>query len=60
MVSKPAFLLEYIRKHFPVAPQDILITGTPAGVGPITSGDLLQARLREGDRILLACHWDVI
>ncbi len=60
MIFKPLYLLEYIKNHFPVSSQDILITGTPAGVGAVTSGDLLQAQLYEGKQVLLTCHWDVI
>ncbi|MBC7420307.1 MAG: fumarylacetoacetate hydrolase family protein [Bdellovibrio sp.] len=59
MIFKPEILLQFIKKHFPVSGSDILLTGTPAGVGPLQSGDLLQATLQSGNRKLLACHWDV-
>lgn len=39
-------LIEYVRKHFPVQPGDLLLTGTPAGVGPIRSGDTLEAEIK--------------
>lgn len=38
-------LIEYVKEHFPVCPGDLLLTGTPAGVGPIKSGDTLRAEL---------------
>lgn len=38
-------LIEYVRQHFPVQPGDLLLTGTPAGVGPIRSGDTLEAEI---------------
>lgn len=60
MIFKPLNLLEFVKNHFPVSPQDILLTGTPAGVGALASGDLLQAELRDDRQILLTCHWDVI
>ncbi len=59
MIFKPETLLTFVKKHFPVSPSDILLTGTPAGVGPLKSGDVLQATLQSANRKLLACHWDV-
>ena len=60
MVFKPLELLDYVKNHFPVTAHDILITGTPEGVGLLTSGDLLEAHLSDDRQILLTCHWDVI
>ncbi len=41
-------LIEHVKMHFPVCPGDLLLTGTPAGVGPIKAGDVLKAEL-EGE-----------
>jgi 2-keto-4-pentenoate hydratase/2-oxohepta-3-ene-1,7-dioic acid hydratase in catechol pathway len=49
-------LKQFIKFHFPVCPGDLLLTGTPAGVGPIQRGDKLTARL--GDQIVH--HWNVV
>nr|BFD67732.1 fumarylacetoacetate hydrolase family protein [Bdellovibrio sp. HAGR004] len=38
-------LLDFVRQHFPVVPGDLLLTGTPAGVGPIRRGDVLEAEI---------------
>lgn len=38
-------LISYVREHFPVVPGDLLITGTPSGVGPFTRGDILEAEI---------------
>jgi 2-keto-4-pentenoate hydratase/2-oxohepta-3-ene-1,7-dioic acid hydratase in catechol pathway len=35
----------YVRNHFPVEPGDLLLTGTPSGVGPLHRGDELEATL---------------
>jgi len=35
----------YVRKHFPVCPGDLLLTGTPSGVGPLRRGDFLEAEI---------------
>lgn len=45
MIFKPDILLNYIKNHFPVVPGDIILTGTPEGVGPIKSKDVLEAKL---------------
>lgn len=36
-------LSHFVREHFPVVPGDLLLTGTPSGVGPFTTGDTLEA-----------------
>ena len=38
-------LIDFVRQHFPVVPGDLLLTGTPAGVGPIRRGDVLEAEI---------------
>ncbi len=38
-------LIAYISGYFTLEAGDIILTGTPAGVGKIASGDLLQARI---------------
>ena len=39
-------LLDFVRQQFPVMPGDLLLTGTPAGVGPIKKGDVLEAEIQ--------------
>lgn len=38
-------LIHFVREHFPVQPGDLLLTGTPSGVGPFKAGDLLEAQI---------------
>ncbi len=38
-------LLDFVRQHFPVVPGDLLLTGTPSGVGPFKKGDTLEAEI---------------
>lgn len=38
-------LIHFVLKHFPVVPGDLLLTGTPSGVGPIKAGDVLDAEI---------------
>jgi 2-keto-4-pentenoate hydratase/2-oxohepta-3-ene-1,7-dioic acid hydratase in catechol pathway len=39
-------LLRYLASLAPLAPGDLVYTGTPAGVGPIRQGDVFRMRLR--------------
>lgn len=49
MIVDIVSLLQYASTHFSLVPGDILLTGTPAGVGVLKSGDKLVATL--GDLI---------
>ena len=53
MLFPVAALIAEISRHFSLLPGDIVSTGTPAGVGPLQSGDTLRALLRNGDTVLL-------
>jgi 2-keto-4-pentenoate hydratase/2-oxohepta-3-ene-1,7-dioic acid hydratase in catechol pathway len=39
-------LRTYVCERFPVVENDLLLTGTPAGVGPLKAGDRLEAEIR--------------
>lgn len=51
MIFKIADLAKYIVERFPVQPGDLLLTGTPAGVGPIKTGDKLEAEIPQKLRV---------
>ena len=38
---------EYITQLFTMEPGDIIATGTPAGIGPVVPGDLIEATIEE-------------
>lgn len=59
MIFKPDFLLKYLKERFPLEPHDVVLTGTPAGVGPLVPGDILEGTLRANSHTLLTCLWDV-
>lgn len=45
MLTPILALVSYISEHFTLQPGDIVLTGTPAGVGPLEDGDRLEATL---------------
>ncbi len=48
MIFPPEQVISYIQERFPVCPGDLLLTGTPAGVGPLRAGDRVKAEI-EGE-----------
>ncbi|CAL4061894.1 unnamed protein product [Meganyctiphanes norvegica] len=51
MVFNIPHLVSYISRYFTLQPGDLVLTGTPAGVGPIKEGDIISAGL--GDKITM-------
>jgi 2-keto-4-pentenoate hydratase/2-oxohepta-3-ene-1,7-dioic acid hydratase in catechol pathway len=45
MVTPIIELLCHASRHFTLWPGDVLLTGTPAGVGPLVPGDKLLAEV---------------
>ena len=45
MVFPPAFLVRWISRMMTLEPGDLIATGTPAGVGPLTAGDVVEVRI---------------
>ena len=45
------FQLRYISSFAPLLPGDLIFTGTPAGVGPLTRGDEFSLRFLRGPQL---------
>ena len=45
MLNPVLALISYISRFFTLNPGDVVLTGTPAGVGPIKPGDALSVEL---------------
>lgn len=58
MIFSPETLRAFVLKHFPVRPGDLLLTGTPAGVGVIEPGDELEGQLFQEGRKILQMRWN--
>jgi len=42
MIWKTEEMIAYLSEHFTLAPGDLIMTGTPAGVGAVQKGDVLE------------------
>jgi 2-keto-4-pentenoate hydratase/2-oxohepta-3-ene-1,7-dioic acid hydratase in catechol pathway len=47
MIRGISQLISEMSRHFTLLPGDIVLTGTPAGVGPLNRGDVLQLQLAD-------------
>jgi len=59
MIHKPNKLLEDIKSFMTCLDGDILMTGTPKGVGKINLGDCFIGKLFSKDKLLIEAHWTV-
>jgi 2-keto-4-pentenoate hydratase/2-oxohepta-3-ene-1,7-dioic acid hydratase in catechol pathway len=54
MEFSPAFLVAYVSRMMTLLPGDLILTGTPAGVGPLAPGDVVEVEI-EGIGVLSNC-----
>lgn len=47
MVYSPAHLISYISSVMTLEPGDVVMTGTPAGVGPLVPGDVVEVEIEQ-------------
>lgn len=59
MITPVAQLLAYTSKIFTLQPGDVVMTGTPAGVGPLQPGDKLQAQLSVAGEVMISVETKV-
>ena len=52
MIFNIPFLLQYLSHFMTLNEGDLIITGTPDGVGPIENDDILYGTLHEGENLL--------
>jgi 2-keto-4-pentenoate hydratase/2-oxohepta-3-ene-1,7-dioic acid hydratase in catechol pathway len=51
VVFSPAFLVAYVSRMMTLVPGDLILTGTPAGIGPLAAGDVVEVEI-EGIGVL--------
>jgi 2-keto-4-pentenoate hydratase/2-oxohepta-3-ene-1,7-dioic acid hydratase in catechol pathway len=59
MLSKPARMLSECESFLTFEDGDLLMTGTPKGVGPVKSGDRYLGRIFDKDKLLVEGSWVV-
>lgn len=60
MLFKPELLLEEITAFMTLEDNDLLMTGTPKGVGPIRAGDQLVGRIIADGNERISARWTVV
>jgi 2-keto-4-pentenoate hydratase/2-oxohepta-3-ene-1,7-dioic acid hydratase in catechol pathway len=57
MLYPLAVILEELRQFLTLEDGDIIMTGTPAGVGPVQSGEYFDGRVLAGEQVLAQAVW---
>jgi 2-keto-4-pentenoate hydratase/2-oxohepta-3-ene-1,7-dioic acid hydratase in catechol pathway len=47
MVFSPAFLVAYVSRMMTLFPGDLILTGTPAGIAPLSPGDVVEVEIEK-------------
>ena len=53
MIWRPAEIVSTLSRQYRLEPGDLIFTGTPAGVGPVEPGDLLEASVAGVDTLTI-------
>ncbi len=57
MLNKPQNLLREIKTFLTLEDGDLLMTGTPKGVGPVQKGEKFTGRIFDGEKLLIEKSW---
>ncbi|MEI6897917.1 MAG: fumarylacetoacetate hydrolase family protein [Psychromonas sp.] len=60
MINKPVNIIDEVVTFMSFENGDVLMTGTPKGVGVVHQGDLFTGRIFQGETLLIETHWTVI
>ena len=59
MIFKPEVFLANIQSFMTLQDGDVVMTGTPSGVGPLYLGQELRGQIFAGETLLLEANWSV-
>ncbi len=59
MLNKPDSILREISNFLSFEDGDLIMTGTPKGVGTIQAGDTFSGKIFENERLIVEGHWVV-
>ncbi|WP_417672248.1 fumarylacetoacetate hydrolase family protein [Roseibium sp.] len=54
MIWKVPEMIAYLSEYFELAAGDVIMSGTPSGVGPVVKGDKMEARIEGLDPLLVS------
>ncbi|MCP4321988.1 MAG: fumarylacetoacetate hydrolase family protein [Alteromonadales bacterium] len=57
MIHKPIDLIKEVNSFMSFCDGDILMTGTPKGVGIVHQGDIFTGQVYQGDKLLIETMW---
>ncbi|MDW6094404.1 fumarylacetoacetate hydrolase family protein [Vibrio rhizosphaerae] len=57
MIYPPNTILQELQRYTTLEDGDIVMTGTPKGVGVVQAGDVFLARLKSEDKTLIEIEW---
>ncbi|WP_028862072.1 fumarylacetoacetate hydrolase family protein [Psychromonas aquimarina] len=60
MIHKPVDIIKEVSTFMSFSDDDILMTGTPKGVGQVFPGDRFEGRIYDGKQLIIEKHWTVI
>jgi len=60
MINKPADILAEVKGFMTFEDGDLIMTGTPAGVGKLNRGDHFTGRIFDKDSLLIESNWVVV
>ena len=60
MIYKPAQIVEAVSNFMSFENNDVLMTGTPKGVGKVNQGDQFTGQLYDQNKLLLTQSWTVL
>ena len=52
-------VISYLSRYFTLEPGDVILTGSPAGAGPVASGQIIEAGLEAGGKSLITMKFPV-
>ena len=59
MIYKPSEIINQIEEVFGIEDGDIIMSGTPKGVGYFEKGDIFEAKIYENEKLILEYTWIV-
>ena len=57
MLYPPSVILEELQTFLTLEDFDIVMTGTPAGVGAVQAGERFEGRVLDGEQVLVSGEW---